>query len=396
MSTSPPPPPPLAPGQVLLYYAFIRFECPNDGSYSQTRLRQIASLVQDAAEDATSTPVYAARAHEVQHGSSSTVIIQVSMLTSDNEAAVSLVDTLVPLFGTSAAANNRLGVVSVQSDPWLFTGTSSFIRSPYPPPSPVWPPLPTLPPPHSPPRLPPAPGQPPADDAMLMLGWLALGLGCGLLAVFGMLVANAARTRGLRSAPRVASRTARDARGDGVEMPAPSSDARLPEKEQRQQGVPQSAVPGQPPEPSSPSRSPPVTSTLVEPLAPPARTSLEDLQQDINSRLANFQLQPPAWQHFLLNVYTHYPPPSLSEEERTRELSEVARIEGMSVGVTKALRRLLLLYHPDKNRAGSYSESWAAEAEQIARMATALLDYYRRRIQSSSELVARDDGESQA
>ena len=103
------------------------------------------------------------------------------------------------------------------------------------------------------------------------------------------------------------------------------------------------------------------------------------------ARLANFQISPPAWQHFLLVVYEHYPPPSLSAQECEREASEVARVESMSLGVTKALRRSLLLYHPDKNLAASHGEGWAAEAEQIARMATGLLEYYRRRISSTTE-----------
>ena len=53
----------------------------------------------------------------------------------------------------------------------------------------------------------------------------------------------------------------------------------------------------------------------------------------------------------------------------------------MSPAVIKALRRALLLYHPDKNRA--HGDEWAETAEEIAKMATALLEYYRRRISAS-------------
>ena len=50
----------------------------------------------------------------------------------------------------------------------------------------------------------------------------------------------------------------------------------------------------------------------------------------------------------------------------------------MSPAVIKALRRALLLYHPDKNRA--HGDDWAETAEEIAKLATALIEHYRRRV----------------
>ena len=60
----------------------------------------------------------------------------------------------------------------------------------------------------------------------------------------------------------------------------------------------------------------------------------------------------------------------------------------MSSGVTRALRRSLLLYHPDKNRKDIHGAEWAEAAEELAKLATVLLENYRRRIKASTEGVS--------
>ena len=59
---------------------------------------------------------------------------------------------------------------------------------------------------------------------------------------------------------------------------------------------------------------------------------------------------------------------------------EAAPGNGPVDAINAALRKALLLYHPDKNRADNHGREWASTAEAVTRMATALLDYYRRRI----------------
>ena len=121
---------------------------------------------------------------------------------------------------------------------------------------------------------------------------------------------------------------------------------------------------------------------------PPERLTLEELQAELNERMLRPQLQPPAWQFLLLALYRHYPPRSITASECAAEASNVQGIESMSGGVLRALRRSLLLYHPDKNRSQDHGDEWAGQAEQITRIATAVLDYYRRRIGSSADVSA--------
>jgi len=116
------------------------------------------------------------------------------------------------------------------------------------------------------------------------------------------------------------------------------------------------------------SSSPPLTS----------RAKLAELEAQVVERLAQPQLMPPAWQFFLLAVYDAFPPRSLTPSQRTEESDKVRRVPPMSPAVIKALRRALLLYHPDKNRA--HGDDWAETAEEIAKLATALIEHYRRRV----------------
>jgi hypothetical protein len=95
-------------------------------------------------------------------------------------------------------------------------------------------------------------------------------------------------------------------------------------------------------------------------------------------------MQPPAWQHFLLTAYSAFVPPSLTAAQAVTELAEVRAIAPMSTGVIRALRRALTLYHPDKNLAQEHGEEWAQVAEELAKMATVLLETYRRKISSAS------------
>lgn len=99
-------------------------------------------------------------------------------------------------------------------------------------------------------------------------------------------------------------------------------------------------------------------------------------------RLVNVQLQPPAWQLFLLSAYQNYPPPDLSAQEVADEIRHVsACTTAMTAVVARALRKALKVYHPDKNLAAVRGERWAEDAGRITRMATSLLDHYRRRVQ---------------
>ena len=90
---------------------------------------------------------------------------------------------------------------------------------------------------------------------------------------------------------------------------------------------------------------------------------------------------PPAWQWLLLLCYERYPPANLSEAKRAAEASAVRAMpsrydhtDAAARGLTgKALRRALVQYHPDKNRAAVCGARWAVFCEEIAKIVTGLL-----------------------
>ena len=100
------------------------------------------------------------------------------------------------------------------------------------------------------------------------------------------------------------------------------------------------------------------------------------LREQISHRLENPSAQPPAWQQLLLTVYSDFPPPTLSAAEREAELRTVGTTAPMSAGVLKALRRAMVVYHPDKNRKEVVGEEWAATAEEVTKMASWLFAHY--------------------
>ena len=111
---------------------------------------------------------------------------------------------------------------------------------------------------------------------------------------------------------------------------------------------------------------------------------LATLRDEIILRLGNPRLQPPAWQHFLLVVYEHFPPPSLDAEQRAAEVRRIRSVEAMSAGVLRALRQALIVFHPDRNRAEARGAEWASVAEEISKMATELIEQYKGRVQQPS------------
>ena len=76
--------------------------------------------------------------------------------------------------------------------------------------------------------------------------------------------------------------------------------------------------------------------------------------------------------------------------------SPAAVVPPMSAGVLKVLRRALTLYHPDKNREDARGAEWAATAEELAKMATALLEEYRRKIRATSSMESVETSGSSA
>eukprot|EP00900_Chrysochromulina_parva_P000453 jgi/Chrpa1/10408/Chrysochromulina_OHIO_Genome00004278-RA len=140
------------------------------------------------------------------------------------------------------------------------------------------------------------------------------------------------------------------------------------------------------------------TASATPPRAPaalPELLSLDELQREIEARQANVQLQPPAWQFFLLAAYAHYPPPALTPQELLAEQAALREIAPMSAGVTRALRRALILYHPDKNMSSAHGDEWPAAAGQLSRMATNLREYYRARIRlASTDVLAEETADS--
>jgi hypothetical protein len=77
--------------------------------------------------------------------------------------------------------------------------------------------------------------------------------------------------------------------------------------------------------------------------------------------------------------YEHCPAPSLDERTRALEASAMRDADGIEPAASaspagskppksKALRRALILYHPDKNRAEQYGVRWAALCEELAKI----------------------------
>ena len=104
------------------------------------------------------------------------------------------------------------------------------------------------------------------------------------------------------------------------------------------------------------------------------------LQLEIDRRLKVPSLQPPAWKHFLLRVYTQYPPQSMSEAHRTNELAKVRLMEGLTEAVPRALRQAVMHYHPDRNQSQRYGIAWAVISEEVSKIATSLLALYKQRL----------------
>ena len=108
------------------------------------------------------------------------------------------------------------------------------------------------------------------------------------------------------------------------------------------------------------------------------------LREQLAFRMMHLRAQPPAWQQFLLTLYAEFPPPTLDAQQCEAEARAVAATAPMSAGVLKCLRRALLLYHPDKNRAEDTGAEWAALAEEVSKMGTELMAHYRQRVAATS------------
>ena len=142
---------------------------------------------------------------------------------------------------------------------------------------------------------------------------------------------------------------------------------------------------------------PELSSTWDEKLTA-ARAGVRPLFSSLEAALSRRQLrgqQPPAWLWLLVLCYERYPPASIGQEASTREAATLRAIDTTADDKPKAptspptrtssvrlLRRALVLYHPDKNRAEQYGVQWAAFCEEMAKLATALL---------AAELNAPDD-----
>ena len=174
----------------------------------------------------------------------------------------------------------------------------------------------------------------------------------------------------------------------GVEMKDDASPSLSSQQQQQTSGPTSHELPPPPPPPPPIRHAASIVSALQSPRAPPALPELlspDDLERELEARLTDVQLQPHAWQFFLLAAYAYYPPPALAAHEVAAELVAVAKIAPMSVGVARALRRAFILYHPDKNLPTAHGIEWSATAGQLSRMATNLREYYRMRIPASSD-----------
>ena len=195
-------------------------------------------------------------------------------------------------------------------------------------------------------------------DESLILGYVL----CALV-VAGMCIAAWKSLRDYRACDGAPVRVAQAAEA-GIEMKDDTSPSMSSQQQQR------------------------TSAALQSPRAPPALPELlspDDLERELEAHLTDLQLQPNAWQFFLLAAYAHYPPPALTVHEVAAELVAVAKIAPMSAGVTRALRRAFILYHPDKNLPTTHGIAWSATAGQLSRMATNLREYYRLRIPASSD-----------
>jgi len=195
-------------------------------------------------------------------------------------------------------------------------------------------------------------------DESLILGYVL----CALV-VAGMCIAAWKSLRDYRACDGAPVRVAQAAEA-GIEMTDDTSPSMSSQQQQR------------------------TSAALQSPRAPPALPELlspDDLERELEAHLTDLQLQPNAWQFFLLAAYAHYPPPALTVHEVAAELVAVAKIAPMSAGVTRALRRAFILYHPDKNLPTTHGIAWSATAGQLSRMATNLREYYRLRIPASSD-----------
>ena len=219
-------------------------------------------------------------------------------------------------------------------------------------------------------------------DESLILGYVL----CALV-VAGMCIAAWKSLRHHRACDGAPVRVAQAAEA-GIEMKDDASPSLSSQQQQRTSGPTSHELPPPPPPPPPIRRAASIVSALQSPRAPPALPELlspDDLERELEARLTDVQLQPHAWQFFLLAAYAYYPPPALTVHEVAAELVAVAKIAPMSAGVTRALRRAFILYHPDKNLPTTHGIEWSATAGQLSRMATNLREYYRLRIPASSD-----------
>lgn len=120
---------------------------------------------------------------------------------------------------------------------------------------------------------------------------------------------------------------------------------------------------------------------------------------------------PPAWQWLLALCYEHYPPAAMDHSASRREAEAVRALDvGLQLAggppaspvrtpAVKHLRKALVQYHPDKNRAEQYGVRWAAFCEEIAKLYTRLLADETASEPSSTNgkhQATPDDGETEA
>ena len=137
----------------------------------------------------------------------------------------------------------------------------------------------------------------------------------------------------------------------------------------------------------------PGLSTSWETKVSAARDDIRPFFSSLETALSHRQArvhEPPAWLWLLVLCYERYPPPSMDKPTAAREASTLRSIDtsvgeaSIAIGAASAasptrrqsvklLRRALVHYHPDKNRAEQHGVAWAAFCEEIAKLATGLL-----------------------
>ena len=97
------------------------------------------------------------------------------------------------------------------------------------------------------------------------------------------------------------------------------------------------------------------------------------------------QQDSPAWLFFVRAAYDHFPAPGLTPAQRAKAKASLHRASNSRLSRTapRALMEAIRIYHPDKNRVDEYGAEWAAAAEELTKMATALYTEHRRLLEAA-------------